>query len=99
MIGLAVLLYGVVLLWIAWFSARRVRTQQDFFIAGQRVGLWVLAFSTMSTAFSGFVFLGGPGLTYRIGLASLWIFFAIGFHRGAALLERGSPTASHGRRA
>jgi Na+/proline symporter len=34
---------------------------------------------TMAAAFSGFVFLGGPGLTYRIGLTSLFINLPIGF--------------------
>ena len=39
----------------------------------------VTGLATMAAAFSGFVFLGGPGLTYRIGLSSLFINLSIGF--------------------
>jgi Na+/proline symporter len=64
------------------WAARRTRTAKDFFIAGQRVGLLVIAMATMSAAFSGFVFLGGPGLTYRIGVGSLFIILPVGFTSG-----------------
>src|SRR5688572_12982679 len=37
---------------------------------------------TMAAAFSGFVFLGGPGLTYRIGVGSLFINASVGFTAG-----------------
>ncbi len=65
----------------AW-AARRTRDERDFFIAGQRLGLWVTGLGTMSAAFSGFVFLGGPGLTYRLGFASLLIVLPVGFTAG-----------------
>jgi Na+/proline symporter len=72
---LAVLAVGV-------WAARRTRTGKDFFIAGQGIGLLVTGLATMSAAFSGFVFLGGPGLTYRYGLASLWIVLPVSFTGG-----------------
>jgi Na+/proline symporter len=64
------------------WAASRTRSSRDFFIAGQRIGLWVTALATMSAAFSGFVFVGGPGLTYRVGLASLAIVLPLGFTSG-----------------
>lgn len=64
---------------IGVWAARRTRDERDFWIAGQRTGLFVTGIATMSAAFSGFVFLGGPGLTYRIGLASLWINVSVSF--------------------
>lgn len=67
---------------VAAWAARRTRTSRDFFIAGQRIGLWVTALATMSAAFSGFVFVGGPGLTYRLGVSSLFIFLPVGFTGG-----------------
>ena len=57
--------YLIAVLVIGFWAARRTRTTRDFFIAGQSIGLIVMALATMSAAFSGFVFLGGPGLTYR----------------------------------
>ncbi|HEV2851731.1 MAG TPA: hypothetical protein VHC97_02900 [Thermoanaerobaculia bacterium] len=61
------------------WSIRRTRNARDFWIAGQGLGVFVTGLATMAAAFSGFVFLGGPGLTYRIGLSSLFINLSIGF--------------------
>jgi Na+/proline symporter len=67
---------------IGLWSASRTHSAKDFFVAGRRIGLWVVAMATMTAAFSGFVFLGGPGLTYRIGVASLFIIVPVGFTSG-----------------
>jgi Na+/proline symporter len=74
-----VLVYTAGILGIGAWSVRRTRDARDFWVAGQSLGLWVTALATMAAAFSGFVFLGGPGLTYRIGLTSLFINVPIGF--------------------
>jgi len=74
--------YLVAVLAIGIWSARRTRTPRDFFIAGQRIGLFATGLATMSAAFSGFIFVGGPGLTYRMGLASLWIVMPVGVTSG-----------------
>ncbi len=76
------LVYFVVVLAIGVWASRRTRTSRDFFIAGQSLGLLVTGLATMSAAFSGFVFLGGPGLTYEIGLASLFIVVPVGLTPG-----------------
>ena len=76
------LAYLLVVLAIGVWAARRTRNARDFFIAGQNVGLWVTALAAMSASFSGFVFIGGPGLTYRLGLASLFISLPLGFTAG-----------------
>ncbi len=73
------LAYLVLVLAVGAWSMRRTRTSRDFFIAGQGLGLIVTGLATTSAAFSGFVFLGGPGLTYRIGTASLFIVLSVGF--------------------
>lgn len=74
--------YLLVVLGIGMWAARRTRSPRDYFIAGQRLGLFVTGLGTMASAFSGFVFLGGPGLTYRLGLSSLWIVLPVGFTAG-----------------
>jgi len=81
-IALVAVIYLLAVAAIGLWSLRRTRDARDFFIAGRRLGLWVTALATMSAAFSGFIFLGGPGLTYRIGLASLWIVLPVGFTGG-----------------
>jgi len=77
--AVAALAYLAVVLAIGAWAARRTRTSRDFFIAGQGIGLWVAGLATTSAAFSGFVFLGGPGLTYRIGASSFLIIASTGF--------------------
>ncbi len=72
-------LYLLVVLAIGVWAVRRTRDARDFFIAGQGIGLIVTGLATMSAAFSGFVFIGGPGLTYRMGLASLFICLPVSF--------------------
>ena len=67
---------------IGVWAATRTRDARDFFIAGQRLGLVVTGMATMSAAFSGFVFLGGPGLTYELGVGSLWIVLPVGLTGG-----------------
>jgi Na+/proline symporter len=76
------LAYLALVLGIGGWAIRRTRNARDFFIAGQRIGLGVTGLATMSAAFSGFVFLGGPGLTYRIGVGSLFICIPVSFTAG-----------------
>ena len=83
LLACAVAYLAAVLVVAAW-AARRTRNAKDFFIAGQGVGLVVTGLATTTAAFSGFVFLGGPGLTYRLGTASFLICASTGFT--AALL-------------
>jgi Na+/proline symporter len=71
--------YFAAVTWIGLWAARRTRNARDFFIAGQRPGLLVTGLATTAAAFSGFVFLGGPGLTYRMGTASFFILASTGF--------------------
>ncbi len=78
----AALVYLAVVVAIGVWAARRTRSAKDFFIAGQGIGLLVTGLATTSAAFSGFVFLGGPGLTYRLGVASFFICVSTGFTAG-----------------
>lgn len=78
----SVIVYTAIVVVIGAWAARRTRTAGDFYIAGQGIGLPVIALATMSAAFSGFVFLGGPGLTYRLGVGALWIVLPVGLTGG-----------------
>lgn len=82
LIVVAAVLYLAAVIGIGVWSLRRTRNAQDFWIAGQGLGVVVTGIATMAAAFSGFVFVGGPGLTYRIGLSSLFINVSIGFTAG-----------------
>jgi SSS family transporter len=73
------LLYFAACAALGVWALRRTRDARAFWIARQELGVVVTGLATMAAAFSGFVFLGGPGLTYRIGLSSLFINLSIGF--------------------
>jgi len=72
-------LYLLALVAIGLISLRHNRTPSDFFLAGKRVGLVPLTFTTMASIMSGFVFVGGPGLFYEVGMGSFWIIISSSF--------------------
>ena len=62
----------VVLYWcycIFWGikGAMTAKTASDYFIAGRRLSLWVFVLAATATSFSGWTFMGHPGLVYRDG--------------------------------
>ncbi len=62
----------VVLYWaycIYWGvrGAMTAHTASDYFIAGRRLSLWVFVLAATATSFSGWTFMGHPGLLYRDG--------------------------------
>lgn len=73
----------VVLYWcycIFWGikSARTAKTASDYFIAGRRLGMWVFVLAATATSFSGWTFMGHPGLIYRDGFQYAYAsFYAI----------------------
>ncbi len=47
--------------------ARMARTAGDYFIAGRQLSMWVFVLAATATSFSGWTFMGHPGLVYRDG--------------------------------
>jgi SSS family solute:Na+ symporter len=48
-------------------SAMTAKTASDYFIAGRSLSLWVFVLAATATSFSGWTFMGHPGLVYRDG--------------------------------
>src|ERR687896_497302 len=71
-VAVAVVYFAVVAAIGIW-ATRRTRTANDFFVAGQGIGLWPLAIAAMSATLSGFAFIGGPGLVYTLGIGAMFI--------------------------
>lgn len=73
----------VVLYWaycIFWGvkGALSARTASDYFIAGRKISLWVFVLAATATSFSGWTFMGHPGLEYRDGFPYAYAsFYAI----------------------
>ncbi len=71
--------YFALMLAIGLWAARRTHTSQDYFAAGKGVGMIAIALATMSSAMSGFLFVGGPGLQFRFGFGTLLLTFPVSF--------------------
>ena len=59
-------------------GARTAKTASDYFIAGRTIPVWVFVLAATATSFSGWTFMGHPGLDYRDGFQYAYAsFYAI----------------------
>ncbi len=59
-------------------GALTAKTASDYFIAGRSISLWVFVLAATATSFSGWTFMGHPGLLYRDGFQYAYAsFYAI----------------------
>ena len=70
-------LYMLLCIGVGIWALRRTKSTHDFFMAGRDLGIMVTAFAVFSSTLSGFGFVGGPGLVYRMGMSSVWIFLCV----------------------
>lgn len=66
-------IYLAVCIGVGLWALRRTKSTRDFFMAGRDLGIIVTALAVFSSTLSGFGFVGGPGLVYRLGMSSLWM--------------------------
>jgi Na+/proline symporter len=71
-VGVAVV-YFIIVGAIGWWATRRTKTANDFFVAGEGIGLAALTLAAMSATLSGFAFIGGPALVYSAGLGAMFL--------------------------
>src|SRR5438094_521305 len=57
--------YVLILALAGWLATRRQRDAEDYFLAGHRVPVWLVAVSVLSTTQSAATFLGAPDSSYR----------------------------------
>ncbi|HSS63654.1 MAG TPA: sodium:solute symporter family protein, partial [Gammaproteobacteria bacterium] len=73
-----VLLYWAYCIFWGIRGAIMAKTASDYFIAGRRLQLWVFVLAATATSFSGWTFMGHPGLLYRDGFQYAYAsFYAI----------------------
>ena len=66
-------LYLALCVGVGLWALRRTQSARDFFMAGRDLGILVTGLAVFSSTLSGFGFVGGPGLVYRMGMSSLWM--------------------------
>jgi len=65
-------------------TRQRQASSEDYLLAGRGVPAWLAALSAVATNNSGYMFIGQIGLSYAIGLPSLWL--AVGWIVGDAVI-------------
>ena len=80
--------YFLVLLLIGW-RARKIRSGEDFVLAGRRIGFSMLIATVVATFYGASAVIGGASITYQIGLGVLW--FMIPFYLGNIVVILVSP--------
>ncbi|MEM1120428.1 MAG: hypothetical protein AAGJ18_08245 [Bacteroidota bacterium] len=85
-----VALYMLLCIGVGIWALRRTKSTHDFFMAGRDLGIMVTAFAVFSSTLSGFGFVGGPGLVYKMGMSSVWMFVCviIGYNISFMLLAK-----------
>ena len=66
LIGFVVLYWAYCIYW-GIRGAIMAKTAADYFISGRRLPLWVFVLAATATSFSGWTFMGHPGLIFRDG--------------------------------
>ncbi len=72
-----VALYMLLCIGVGIWALRRTKSTHDFFMAGRDLGVMVTAFAVFSSTLSGFGFVGGPGLVYKMGMSSVWMIVCV----------------------
>ena len=70
---LTLIAYKVILLGVGFWASKRVKTEGDFFLAGQGLGAWTAGLSYAASTSSAWVLLGFTGLVFTQGVVGLWL--------------------------
>lgn len=60
------------------YCAKFIKTFDDFFVAGRRLGFW-LSFGTMASIFVGGSAIGVAGMGHQFGMGAIWYYLAFAF--------------------
>ena len=70
---ISVVAYMAMCIGVGLWAMRRTKSTQDFFMAGRHLGIIVASVAVFSSTMSGWGFVGGPGLVYKMGTSSFWM--------------------------
>lgn len=72
-----VTLYMLACVVVGLWAMRRTKSSGDFFMAGRHLGAFVTSMAVFSSTLSGFGFVGGPELVYKMGMSSMWMVICV----------------------
>ena len=71
------IIYLLFLLMIGLFTYNFSKTQEDYFLAGRKLGPWITAFSERASGESAWLLLALPGAAITIGMGEVWAVIGI----------------------
>ncbi|ANX12405.1 sodium:proline symporter [Fictibacillus arsenicus] len=74
-----VAIYLSAMLGIGFYFGKKDLDHSDYFLGGNKLPGWALAFSERATGESAYMFLGAVGFIYVTGLSGIWILFGMFF--------------------
>ena len=77
LIGVIFILYLGFLLGVGIWTFKFNKTQEDYLLAGRKLGPWVTAFSERASGESAWLMLALPGAAISIGLGESWTVIGI----------------------
>ncbi|MDP7566441.1 MAG: sodium:proline symporter, partial [Candidatus Marinimicrobia bacterium] len=72
MIGIIFVLYLIFLIFVGIWTFTLNKTQEDYLLAGRKLGPWVTAFSERASGESAWLILALPGAAIAVGLGEVW---------------------------
>lgn len=72
-------LVGMIAIGVYW--SKKTKDSEDYLLGGRSMGSVLTALTLQSTSMSGYMFMGGPAMTYQYGYFYLW--YAVGDGGGA----------------
>jgi len=76
-IGIIFVLYLLFLMGVGVWAFKFNKTQEDYLLAGRKLGPWVTAFSERASGESAWLLLGLPGAAIAVGLGEIWTVIGI----------------------
>ena len=71
-VGIIFVLYLVFLIGVGYKTMAFNKSQEDYLLAGRKLGPWVTAFSERSSGESAWLLLALPGAAISVGLGEVW---------------------------
>lgn len=77
MTGIIFVIYLIFLIFVGIWTFKLNKTQEDYLLAGRKLGPWVTAFSERASGESAWLILALPGAAIAVGLGEVWTVIGI----------------------
>lgn len=67
-----ILLYFILLLVIGFFASKKIKSSEDYILAGRNIGFWAFLILIITSICSGVTLIGGSGMGFTYGWPSIW---------------------------